>query len=216
VSGMVDLARRVARQELAGQRSSRLGVVTAVFAHSDKDDGNNYEVSVKLKYEDLELTRVPLVTSHAGFVALPDVGDLVLIGFVDGDINQPIVVGRLYDNQKRAPLFKEDEILFEHRVQDGTLNHLRFMADGSILIQRDVSTREDNSKARTTVRIDGGSGDLEVLAGDKVVLLLKNNSEIQVTCDKMAIQGDVEIDGDLVVSGAAGKTTISGNNITGS
>jgi len=213
VSGMVDLARRVARQELAGQRSSRLGVVTAVFAHSDKNDGNNYEASVRLKYEDLELTRVPLMTSHAGFAALPDVGDLVLIGFVDGDINQPIVVGRLYDNQKRAPLFKEDEILLEHRLPDGTLNHLRFMADGSILIQRDV---EDNSKAKTTVRIDGGSGDLQVLAGDKVVLLLKNNSEIQVTCDKMTVQGDVEIDGDLVVSGAAGKTTISGNNITGS
>jgi phage gp45-like len=88
------------------------------------------------------------------------------------------------------------------------------MADGSILIQRDVE--DDNRRRRRTVRSMAEAGDLQVLAGDKVVLLLKNNSEIQVTCDKMTVQGDVEIDGDLVVSGAAGKTAISGNNITGS
>jgi hypothetical protein len=224
MSGIVSLIRDVVTQELSGRRGALLGVVTTVFAHSDKDDDNNYEVNVKLKYEGLELRKVPVAIGHVGFAAPPRTGDLVIVQFINGALNQPVVSGRFYHADERAPLFNTDEILFEQRVPDGTLNHLRFKSDGTILIQRDVTKPEDNSKAKTTIRIDGSTGDLEITAGDSIVLALKNDSEIDITadgkplkvkCDKMTVTGDVEIDGDLVVSNGAQKTTISGNNITG-
>jgi hypothetical protein len=232
MTSMVEVIQQVVRQELARRRGSLLGVVTAVFAHTDADDDNNYEVDVRLKYDDLELRKVPLAVGHVGVAAPARVGDLVLVQFVDGDLNQPLVLGRFYHADERPPLHHEDEVLFEQRVPDGTLNHLRFTADGTIYLQRDVTKPADNSEAKTTIRIDGKSGDLQIKAGDVVVVELKNDSELHITCDgkpltvaceslkvtcdsKMTVDGDVDINGDLKVSGASGSTTISGHEIKG-
>ena len=70
-------------------------------------------------------------------------------------------------------------------MPDGTLNHLRFAADGSIVLQRDVTKPEDNSEAKTSIRIDGSSGDLEIKAGDDVLLEMKSA--------KITWKGDMEI-----------------------
>ncbi len=232
MTGVIEIIQRVVRQELARQRVSLLGVVTAVFAHTQADDDNNYEVDLRLKNSDLELRKVPLTISHVGVAAPARVGDLVLVQFVDGDLNQPLVTGRFYHADERPPLHREDEVLFEQRVPDGTLNHLRFTNDGTIYLQRDVTKPEDNSQAKTSVRIDGASGDVQIKAGDAIVVELKNDSELQITCDgkpitikcdslkvtcddKMTVEGKVDINGDLTVSGGGHSTTISGNQVQG-
>mgnify|MGYP003694030159 CR=1 FL=1 len=43
-------------------------------------------------------------TQRIGHVAIPNVGDLVLIGFVHGDIQNPVIVGRLHNNVDRPPV----------------------------------------------------------------------------------------------------------------
>ena len=217
---MIDIIRRVVEEELGRTRTSLLGVVTSVFPHEAKDDENNYEVGVRLKHEGLELRRVPITVPHVGVAAPPRAGDLVLVQFIAGDLNQPVVVGRLYHAKERPPLHKEDEVLFEHRVPDGTVNHLRFAADGSIVLQRDVARPEDNSQAKTSIRIDGASGDLEIKVGDDVLLAMTSSKitlkgDMEITGD-MQITGNVKMKGDLEVSSDAGKTTISGHSIQGS
>lgn len=225
MSGVLPILQQVVAHELAGQRTCQLGVVTSTFPHESADDKNNCEVNVRLKHEDLELRRVPVATTHMGAVAPPAPGDLVLVQFVDGDLNQPVVTGRFYDEESLPPLHKDGDVLWEHRGSDDKLNHIRLAADGSIFLQRDVTKPEDNSEAKATIRIDGASGDIEITAGDGVFVLLKNGSEIQikadgkpvkVECDKLTVNGNVEVNGDLEVKGAAGGTKISGNTITGS
>ena len=224
MSRVVEIIRRVVLEELARNRGSLLGVVTTVYPHGAEDDENNYEANVRLKHEDLELRRVPIAIGHVGVAAPPRAGDLVLVQFLNGDSNQPLITGRFYHADERPPLHKEDEILFEHRVADDTLNHLRFAADGSIYLQRDVTKPEDNSEAKASIKVDGPSGDIEIKSADTIVILMKNDGEIQVTADekpinitasKMTIDGDVDINGDLKVASSAGSTTISGNEITG-
>ena len=225
MSRIVELIRRVVLEELARNRGSLLGVVTTVYPHEAEDDENNYEANVRLKHEDLELRRVPIAIGHVGVAALPRAGDLVLVQFLNGDSNQPLVTGRFYHADERPPLHKEDEILFEQRVSDDTLNHLRFASDGSIFLQRDVTKPEDNSEAKASIKVDGSSGDIEIKAADSIVILMKNDGEIQVTADdkpikiktsKMTVTGDVDINGDLKVANDSGNTTtISGHEITG-
>jgi translation initiation factor IF-1 len=244
MSGIIDIIRRVVRQELARSRGSQLGVVTAIFPHTAGDDQNNYEVSVRLKHEDLELRRVPMAVGHVGVAAPPRIGDLVLVQFVDGDLNQPLVTGRFYHADERPPLHHEGEVLFEQRVPDGTLNHLRFTADGTIYLQRDVTKPEDNSAATASIKIDGESGDIQVLvaerkasiaisakrgdiairAGDNVAITLKHDNSIEIVadgrpiavrCDRMMVTGNVEIRGDLTLSDGFNSVTISGNEIRG-
>ncbi len=220
---LLDIVRRVVLQELQHVRSSQLGVVSAVHAHTEASDGNNHEADVRLKHTDLELVRVPIAVAQVGAAAPPRVGDLVLVQFLDGDLNQPVIGGRFYHADDPPPVHQEDDVLFEHRVPDGTRNQLRFAADGSIFLQRDVK-QDDNSEAQTSLRIAGDTGDLEIKLGDSIVLTLKHGSKIEitadgkpiaVTCDKLTVTGNVDITGDLVV-GQATKTTISGNTIKGS
>ena len=222
---LVRIMQRVVEQETALRRSSALAIVSAVFPHADENDENNYEINVQLKHEDLELRRVPIAVPHIGLVAAPKVGDLVLVQFVEGDLNQPVIIGRFYNDSERPPLHKEDEILFEHRVSDGTLNHLRFAADGSIILQRDVTKPEDNSEAKASIKIEGSSGDVQVKVGDDVQLDLKSDAvtvkvgtdvQLEMKSGKISINGDVEISGDLTVSNGSNRTKISGNSVEGS
>lgn len=230
-AGIIDIVRRVVGEEMAQRRGNLLGVVSAVFPKEDAKANANYEISVRLKHEDLELRKVPMAVSHVGFAAPPRAGELVLVQFIDGDLNQPVITGRFYTDEALAPLFKEDEILFEQRVGGGdSLNHLRFTPDGTILLQRDVKKPEDNSEGKTTVRIDGSSGDLTVTMGKDVVITVKNDTTVSietkgkpvtVKCDKLTVDGEmkvtknVAIEGELAV-GKTSKTTIKGNEITGS
>jgi hypothetical protein len=231
VSRIVELIRRVVLEELARNRGSLLGVVTTVYPHEAEDDENNYEANVRLKHEDLELRRVPIAIGHVGVAAPPRAGDLVLVQFLDGDSNQPLVTGRFYHADERPPLHKEDEILFEQRVPDGTLNHLRFAADGSIFLQRDVIKPEDNSEAKTSVKVET-EGNVEVKVGEKITVRLTLDDNVQVVADglpitvdcedmtvtaanKMTVEGDLDVNGDLKVSNGSTSTTISGNEVTG-
>ncbi len=231
---LLGLIQRVVRQELARQRSSLLGVVTAIFPHEAEDDENNYEVNVRLKHEDLELRRVPMTVGAMGVAAPPRAGDLVLVHFVNGDLNQPVVGGRLYHADERPPLHQADDVLFEQRVPDGTLNHLRFTPDGTIYVQRDVTKPEDNSEAQAGIKIDP-EGNIEVKAGEKIVITLTNDDNIEITadgqpiavnCDTMTITGDVTVDGTMNVTGDTAvdtqltvgtgpTTTITGGQIQG-
>jgi hypothetical protein len=231
VSGILSLVRAVVENETAGTRGALFGVVSAVFTHESKDDDNNLEVNVRLKHEDVELRRVPVMVSNIGAAAIPAVGDLVLVQFVGGDLNQPVVTGRFYHADARPPLFKEDEIIFEHRVTSvSTINQLRFANDGSIYLQRDVTKPEDNSEAKAGFKIDGASGDIVIKTGDKVVVTLKNAGDIEIkadgkkidfTCDtmtvngKLTVKGDTEVDGVLKAVNGGGSTTIDGHGITG-
>src|SRR3954454_13387955 len=183
MTGVVEIMQQVVGQELVRQRTSLLGVVTAVFAHTAADDDNNYEVDLRLNHETLNPPKLPVACGHGGVAPPPRVDDLVLVQFVDGDLNQPLVVGRFYHADDRPPLHREGEVLFEQRVPDGTLNHLRFTDDGSIYLQRDVTKPEDNSEAKATIRIDGPSGDVRIQAGDAIVVDLTNDSELRITCD---------------------------------
>jgi hypothetical protein len=225
VSRIVEIIRRVVLEELARNRGSLLGVVTTVYPHEAEDDENNYEANVRLKHEDLELRRVPIAVGHVGVAAPPRVGDLVLVQFLNGDSNQPLVTGRFYHADERPPLHREDEILFEQRVPDDTLNHLRFAADGTIYLQRDVTKPEDNSEAKTSIKVEK-EGNVEIKVGEKITVRLTLDDNVQVVADglpvtvdcdtmKVTAQSGMTVEGDLKVTDGTNSTTISGNEITG-
>ncbi|MFL9458438.1 phage baseplate assembly protein V [Tolypothrix bouteillei VB521301_2] len=185
---IIEIIRKVVQQELARDRNCLLGVVTSIFPHDSQDDANNYEVNVRLKHENLELQKVPVAVGHIGTASLPKIGDLVLVQFINGDINSPVITGRFYHDEERPPLHQADEILLEHRVaEDKTLNHLRFAANGTIYLQRDVTKPEDNSEAKTSLKIDGPSGNIELKAG-KISITVINDTDIQVIADETNIQ----------------------------
>lgn len=112
MSTIVSTLQEIVRQELRGVRIADLGLVEEVYPHKDGSDADNYACDVRLKNSGLLLKRVPVATSHIGTVAIPNKGDLVLLTFEKGDVNQPIIIGRLYNDDDRPPLNKPDEVIF--------------------------------------------------------------------------------------------------------
>jgi uncharacterized protein involved in type VI secretion and phage assembly len=213
VTSVVELIRKVVRAELAGRLGSRLGVVTATFPHEADDDDRNYEVDVRLKHERLDLPRVPVSVAHVGLAAPPRVDDLVLVDFLNGDPNQPLVTGRLYHADERPPMHADGEVLLEHRVPDGTRNLLRFAADGSILLQREVTkpaAAADDSAARASIHLLA-DGAVEIAVDEGASVLEMQGDEVTVSCRNMTIEGDLRVES----HNNGTSTTISGNEITG-
>jgi phage baseplate assembly protein gpV len=109
---IVNTIQQIIRHEMRAMRVAELGLVEAVYPHSGDSDNDNYGCDVRLKDSELLLKRVPITTGHIGTVAIPNVGDLVLVTFDQGDVDQPIIVGRLYNDEDRPPLNNPDEIIF--------------------------------------------------------------------------------------------------------
>lgn len=227
MSDLLALVRRVVREELAAVQGPLLGTITAVATHEAEDDSHNYEADVRLKHDGLELKVVPLAVPHIGVAAPPRVGDLVLVQFVDNDVHQPLITGRFYHEEARPPLHKTDDVLFEHRLPDGTLNHLRFAADGTIYLQRDVTKPEDNSEAKAGIKI-APDGTIELKTGDKVVVTLKegeveitsDGQPVKINCDELTVDGKLTVTGDSALKaklkvGTGTGVTIDGTEITG-
>lgn len=109
---LINTLQQIIRHELRAMRIAELGLVEAVYSHSSDSDNDNYGCDVRLKNSGLLLKRVPVATGHIGTVAIPNVGDLVLLTFDMGDVNQPIIIGRLYNDEDRPPVNTTDEVIF--------------------------------------------------------------------------------------------------------
>jgi uncharacterized protein involved in type VI secretion and phage assembly len=217
VSSMVELIRSVVRRELAAVRGPALGSVTAVHPHTDDSDDLNDEVDVRLQHEGVELPRVPLAVPYPGVAAPVKEGDLVLVQFVGGDLQQPLATASFHTEAERPPVHASGEHVVEQRVDGKPRNRLRWGADGQVTVER----LDDDGAAVVSLLLDG-DGNVEVMAKD---------STVKLTCTTLTVVGDVVVqDGDLTLTQGnlevsdgtlkakhgSGSTTIDGHQITGS
>src|SRR5271157_1449706 len=103
--------KKIAEEEAKKQRSLELAEVTSIYPHSKSGDNYNYECDVKLKNGSHELRKLPIMTPHIGFTWVPNIGDLVLIGYIGGNVNSPVVIGSLYNDDQRPPVFNSDQAI---------------------------------------------------------------------------------------------------------
>jgi phage baseplate assembly protein gpV len=117
MDSIVSVMKKVAEQEAQKVYTTELGIITAVFPHASDSDKDNYQCSVKLKNKkqpdgsDFELRKVPLLTPHIGLVNIPKVGELVALSFIGGNLNAPVILGRLYNDEDRPPKNDKDQMV---------------------------------------------------------------------------------------------------------
>jgi uncharacterized protein involved in type VI secretion and phage assembly len=208
MSTIIETIQQIIRHELRSVRLTELGVVDAVFPHSDAGDDDNYGCDVRLKNSGLLLRAVPVATGHIGTAAIPNKGDLVLVAFDQGDINQGIIVGRLYNDADRPPLNKTDEVIFR----------LPLAADDDKTIKAAIRNHQDSSPPREmivemppkiTVRLTDGT--VRATAGKSEMKLDQpNGSGGTVTIVAGQTQITMNQDGDISVE-AAGAMSLKAN-----
>lgn len=203
MDSIVSVMKKVAEKEVQKIYTTELGIVTSVFPHASESDKDNYECSIQLKNKkqpdgsDFELRKVPLLTQHLGLVNIPKVGDLVLVTFIGGNLNAPVIIGRLYNDEDRPPINQEQEFLLQHNLEEG--GSLKIDAEGVITL---TSKNEENV---ITVK------DEEITAAREKASVTVKDEEIVTATDKASITVK---GGDITLKNEQCQVVLSGSNIT--
>jgi len=94
-------------------------VVTKVFEHDGTEEfASNHEVNAQVITGNGEFRRIPVHTDVAGSIYVPQKGDPVEIGYLDGEQQQPVVVNHTYTDETRAPFARSGHFRREFGPED--------------------------------------------------------------------------------------------------
>jgi len=119
MDSIISILKEIASREVEKIYTTELGEVTAIMPHASDGDKYNYQCSVKIKNRksadgsDFELRNVPVTTAHIGLASIPNVGDLVLIQFIGGELNAPVITGRLYNDKDKPPVSDNGQFVLD-------------------------------------------------------------------------------------------------------
>ena len=222
-SNIVEVIRNIAQMEIKKMHTTELGIVTSVFPHASDSDKDNYECNIRLKDKGVELRKVPVATQQIGFVNILHTGDLVLVSFIGGNINSPIIVGRLYNEKDRPPTSKQEEIVYKPPytkdtslrrlnivLPEGTVN-VEFHDDMiSVIVGKSSITATDTGEIQ--IKSGGVQQKISIIAEGDVSIEAQNisiKSRMETTIESgtgMAIKSDalanIESTGPMTLKGA--------------
>ncbi len=214
MTDLVGTIRAIIRDELARCRAPELGTVTQVNPKISGSDDGNHQVNLKLR-SGLELQRVPVAVGRLGLSAMPNVGDLMVISFVGGDLNAPVALGCLYDEKAHPPVAQEREVVYQPPDdQDSSVRrlHLELQSGSKITLDDDKLTVTFGD---TSVVVNH-DGDVAISAKGKVSISSQSDVEVSAQGDfKVTASGKVQISGTggATVDGTS-TTTVKGANLT--
>jgi phage protein D len=154
-----------------------LGVVEAL---DDPESLNRVRVSLPWRSDGGDGVWARLSNLDAGAVLVPDVGQEVLVGFVDGDPAVPVVLGSLHNGTQQPPV-----------VVDPDANAVRALVtpDGHTLRLEDgVAITLESGKGNSLVLNDDGS-EIVVKHGDSGNAIRLSSDGIELTAE----QGDITL-----------------------
>ena len=179
---------------LAAVQGLQIGVVTQL--ENDPDGENRILVRMPIISGDEQGIWARVSTLDAGkergSFFLPEIGDEVIVGFINGDPDHPVVLGMMNSSAKAAPLTAKDD------------NH-----------EKGFTTR---SKMKFIFNDDKKSVILETPAGKKItvdedagIIQIEDENSNKMTMDSGGIK--IESQGDISIK-ATGDVKIEGTNVT--
>ena len=202
---LYETIQKIVQQELGRIRTAELAVVQEQHPHASDGDQDNYACTVQLRDSGLVLKRVPVATGRIGSASIPPVGDLVLVQFIGGDVNAPVIVGSLYNDEDRPPVSADGQWVLHLPLGAGDVDAVHV---------------ELQSKDARSLVLKLGNGLEATLQDDDPVIELKvagGNAKIQIGRDgAMTVEstGNIEMKGSGNVNiEAQGQLTLKGATV---
>lgn len=177
---------------------TQIGRVVDIYEHTDPNDKKNFEVDVLLRDEQNQRRGIPVAFHGRDTLTIPQEDDLVLVEFLDGDDERPIVTRTLYTNQTRPPLGKAGMI----RYRRGDL-YFEADPDGDWMrIAQKSSDDDDGASSNARLEIDDSGADPELFieAENADININISNGNVKLgdpsgTFKRVAREGDAVEDG---------------------
>lgn len=197
--------RQIIKDELRQVRTAELGIVQEIHPHSDESDSDNYACTVTLRNSGIVLPSVPVATQRIGTASIPGVNDLVLVQFIGGDINAPVITGRFYNEEDRPPVNDHDQWVAEFplggdiklKVDGGDAREIT-MAIGDAL---EVICSDDDPVLK--IEVQGGKASIQVDSDG--AMTLASQASVTIKGGEVKVSGtsiSLEADGEVKIKGA--------------
>jgi uncharacterized protein involved in type VI secretion and phage assembly len=194
---------RIVQDELGRVRTAELATVQEQHPHASDSDTDNYECTVVLRDSQIVLKHVPVATARIGTVSIPAVGELVLVQFLGGDVNAPVITGRLYNDQERPPQNDDGQAIL----------HLPLDAGDDDAVHAELHSGD---KRELVLKLGKGLT-LNLRDDDPAVELdVDGNAKLKIAKDgavTLESQGKVELKGSEITVEAQGKLTLKGATV---
>ena len=192
-NALLETIRQIVRQELQRTQGATLAIVQE--HHSSNGE---YACTVQLRDSEIVLKKVPVATARMGMASIPAVNELVLVQFIGGDINQPIIVGSLYNDEDQPPDHEPTQAICQLPLGGGGVQVIASGGDtpkleleiGSALM---VTLQDDDP----VIEIDVGSGSaaLKIDSDGTVAITGGRGLSVEAGTDLVLKGSNVEIEG---------------------
>ena len=208
------LAQQPQEQALCG---ITIGIVTDI---KDQDKKNRVKVRLLNRSDSTQETdfirvMTPMSGKQYGMFFLPEVGDEVLVGFVDGDFSDPYVLGSLWNTKAPAPVTVQDGKNELRTVKSKTAHQLEFN-DGeekpgvTLTTAQESRLAMDDKEKTITVTDKAGENYLKIdINGGTVTLEAK--TKLVLKCGGASIELDGS--GGAINIKTSGNITIDGQQV---
>lgn len=205
---LFDTIRRIVQEELGRVRSAELAIVQEQHSYSSEGSEDNYACTIRLRDSGIVLRKVPVSTQLIGMASIPATDDLVLVHFLGGDLNAPIITGRLYNDQDRPPVHVDGQLVLhlppgakpeealQLKIQSGEQLEVQLtLGERLHLVMRDDDPVVELSVAdgKATLQIDADG-----------TTTLQSQGELMLKGGTIALAGDsiaIEASGELKLKG---------------
>lgn len=189
----------------------------------DKGKGDDYNrVQVELYgLGKITLNDVPVITNSAGkdfgTVNIPKVGDTVIVTFIDGNLEDPLIIGCIPDKNNPPPykVDKDNDIKL-HKTKSGMQIKIEEGKKNSSLT---ISGKEDNNKKSNSVVFDDKNGLFTISSkdGKHFIKIDLNKGSINIKAKNINLDVETAINlksanGDCVIKAGKG-VAIEGNTV---
>lgn len=206
------LAEQLAQQAPLDRRS---GLVPAVVTNSD-DPKQQGRVKVKFPWlsDEAESNWARVISAgagpEAGFYAIPEVGDEVIVAFEHGDFNRPYVLGGVWNGRSEQPVRPaggEQPLVRTWQSRSGHRITMHDNADDKIEIESADGHSVTLDDAGGKIQIESAGGLVITLDNNGRKITVESNGEVQIKAQgNMKLQAganlDLEASGQVSVRGA--------------
>lgn len=177
-----------ANQSNEQNRRAFSGVAIATVTNNEDPEGLG-RVKVTYPWRDVDdespwaPVTTPMAGDEAGTYFLPDVDDQVLVAFKFGDVSAPVVIGALWDDQRRPPVANKGDNAV--RAIHSRSGHQLTMDDDEMAGQVRIETAGGHA---ITLDDDGGNETIAIKDSTGT-----NRIELDATTGSLSIESDGQL-----------------------
>ncbi len=204
-----------------GQHSS-FGLTLATVKNIKDDQNLNRVKCLPITAKDEELSEwcyvmTPMSGAQRGLFLFPQVGDLVVLAYLNHDPHSPIVLGGFWNSESKPPLAvkdgkAEDYCLITPQHVELTLHDEEKKQKLTVKMPSGIVVEIDDEKQTLSAKSSDGSTALEMKMKDGEAEL-KAKSKLTLSAGNASVVLDKN--GNIAVKGSGGAVTLEGKKVEG-